>query len=207
MSRVQIQQITQTDNPDDNPDQTKPFVIIKLFKDKKGNYRHLITTREEQLQLLKEYHDNPLGGHQGHQRTLAALQMKYYWPKMKQDVINYVNTCVSCNQRNTSPADRKPAPMQLSYTPKEPFQHVAIDIVGPLPTTKNVKKYLLTFQDVFSKYPEAIAIPDQTVQTITKKFVTHIMCRHGCPKRLTTDQGSRFTSELFSEVCKLLRIA
>lgn len=107
--------------------------------------------------------------------------MKYYRPKMKQDVINYVNSRVSCNQRKTSPADKKPAPMQLSYTPKEPFQYVAIDIVGPLPTTKNGNKYLLTFQDVFSKYPEAIAIPDQTVQTIVKKFVTHIICQHGYP--------------------------
>lgn len=46
---------------DDNPDQTKPHIIIKLFKDKNENYCHWITTKEEQLQLLKEYHDNQLG--------------------------------------------------------------------------------------------------------------------------------------------------
>ena len=96
--------------------------------------------------------------------------------------------------------------MQLSFTLKRPFQNVAIDIVGPLPVTENGNKYLLTFQDIFTKYPEAIALPDQTVATIAKKFVTHIICRHGCPENITTDQGSNFTSELFSEVCKLLKI-
>lgn len=41
---------------------------------------------------------------------------------------------------------------------------------------------------------------------ISKNFVTHIICRHGCPETLTADQGSNFMSNLFSEVCKLLKI-
>lgn len=108
LSRVQIEQVIRTDN--DNLDNTKSPLVIKLFKDKKGNYCHLI-----------EYHDNPLGGHQGHKRTIAALKLKYHWPKMKQDVIDYINTCESCSQRKMSPKDTKPAPMQLSFTPKKPF--------------------------------------------------------------------------------------
>lgn len=184
----------------------KNNIKLKIYKDKVGNYRHWITNKRDQLQLLKEYHDNPLGGHQGQHRTLAALRLKYYWPKMKEDLINYIKTCVSCNQRKTTHVENKPVPLQISNTPHRPFEHVALDIVGPLPLTIKGNKYLLTFQDVFTKYPEAFPIPEQSVNTVARTFVSKIICRHGCPDSLTTDLGTNFTSNLFTEVCKLLNI-
>lgn len=47
---------------------------------------------------------------------------------------------------------------------------------------------------------------DQSVNTIARKYVNHIICRHGCPEKLTTDEGAQFTSELLSEICKLLQV-
>lgn len=202
LSRVQISKIEGEEKYERDKNQLK----LKLHRDETGEYRHLITDDQEKRQLLKEYHDNPLGGHQGHHRTLNALKLKYCWPNMKRDVIEYINTCKSCNERKTLPKDSQHVPMQLSFTPSRPFQHVAMDIVGPLPITKQGNKFLLTFQDVFTKYPEAIAIPDQQVNTIAQKFVNNIICRHGCPESLTTDQGTNFTSAMFSEICKLLEI-
>lgn len=125
---------------------------------------------------------------------------------MKEDVIEYINTCVSCNQRKTSREDSKPAPLQISFTPSRPWQNIAMDVVGPLPLTESGNKYLLTFQDTFTKYPEAVAIPDQKVHTVAKTFVNTIICRFRCPKTITTDLGSNFTSEMFSEICNLLAI-
>lgn len=143
LSRVPIEQVIDTNKSKESPLVGSP-IVLKPFRDKRGRYRHVINNRDEKLQLLKEYHGNQLGGHQGHKRTLAALKLKYYWPKMKQDKIEYVNTCKSCNQRKTTPLDRKPAPVQLSVTPSRPFQNVA-DIVEPLPRTTTGNRYMLTF--------------------------------------------------------------
>ena len=88
----------------------------------------------------------------------------------------------------------------------KPFQKVAMDIVGPLPKTHAGNQYILTFQDHFSKYPEAFPLPDQRATTIARIFVEEIVCRHGTPEKLLTDQGTNFTSELFREICKLLDI-
>lgn len=41
---------------------------------------------------------------------------------------------------------------------------------------------------------------------IARNFVSYIICQHGCPEKLTTDQGSYFISKLFLEICKLLNI-
>lgn len=102
---------------------------------------------------------------------------------MKEDVVEYINTCLSCIQRN--PPDCQSVPLQISFTPSRPFQHVAIDCVGPLPLTRNDNKFIFTSQDIFTKYPEAIAMPDQTVHTVGRKFINNIICRHGCPEVLT----------------------
>lgn len=59
-----------------------------------------------------------------------------------------------------------------------------MNIVGPLPKTHSGNRYILTFQDHFSKYPEAFVLADQRAETIAKVFVEEIICRHGTPQTL-----------------------
>jgi len=42
--------------------------------------------------------------------------------------------------------------------------------------------------------------------TIARAFVEEIVRKFGIPQVLLTDQGSNFLSELFSNVCKFLRV-
>ncbi|KAG5869266.1 hypothetical protein JTB14_013889 [Gonioctena quinquepunctata] len=81
-----------------------------------------------------------------------------------------------------------------------------MDAVGPLVTSLNVNRYLLTFHDYFTEYVEAIPLPEQKAHTIGEAFVENIIDRHGSPKRLLTDRGANFTSTLFREICKVLGI-
>ncbi|VDI03590.1 Hypothetical predicted protein [Mytilus galloprovincialis] len=49
--------------------------------------------------ILKAYHDCILGGgHQGFERTYAAIRNKYFWPSMYSDINQYVKTCEVCQQ-------------------------------------------------------------------------------------------------------------
>ncbi|KAG5863446.1 hypothetical protein JTB14_036160 [Gonioctena quinquepunctata] len=81
-----------------------------------------------------------------------------------------------------------------------------MDVVGPLVTSLNGNRYLLTFQDYFTKYVEAIPLSDQKANTIARAFVENIIVKHGSPKRLLTDRRANFTSSLFKEVCEVLGI-
>lgn len=97
--------------------------------------------------------------------------------------------------------------MKITTPLTRSFQKVALDIVGPLTKTHTGNQYILTFQDHFSKYPEAFPLPDQrATTTIAKVFVEENICRHGTPETLLTDQGTNFTSALFHEMCNLLDI-
>jgi len=43
--------------------------------------------------------------------------------------------------------------------------------------------------------------------TVAKEFITKIICEHtSIPETVLTDQGTNFLSEIFKNVCKLLRI-
>ena len=97
-------------------------------------------------------------------------------------------------------------PMVITDTPLKPFDKVHMDIVGILPTTTSGNKYILTFQDDFSKFMTCAAIPDAEASTVAKVFFNDIITRFNIPKVLITDNGTNFTSKLFSEVCKMLGV-
>jgi transposase InsO family protein len=82
----------------------------------------------------------------------------------------------------------------------------SIDICGPYPGAKKGNRYLLTFIDHFSRYPEAIPIPRQDAPTVARALVTEVFFKLGCPRILSSDKGSNFMSELFQEMCKLLKV-
>ena len=78
--------------------------------------------------------------------------------------------------------------------------------MGPLTESTSGNKYILTFQDDLSKYLAAIPIPQQDAETVARAFVLNIVLKFGAPAQLITDQVSNFLSDLFKNVCRLLRI-
>ena len=47
--------------------------------------------------ILRSYHDSLAGGgHQGHERTFAAIRLKYSWQKMYDKIGKYVQSCLLC---------------------------------------------------------------------------------------------------------------
>jgi len=97
-------------------------------------------------------------------------------------------------------------PLKITTTPKVVWEKCALDIVGPLNQTSDGNRYVLTFQDELSKYKIAIPIEQEDAVTVAKAFVEEIVLKFGIPQIILTDQGSNFMSEIFTNVCKLLRI-
>ena len=81
------------------------------------------------------------------------------------------------------------------HTSRRPFTRVGLDIVGPLPETKQGNKYIITLVDYFTKWPEAKAIPDIKSEQVIK-FLTEIIARHGPPELIITDNGCSFISDV-----------
>ena len=87
----------------------------------------------------------------------------------------------------------------------EPFKLVAFDLVGPIPKSVSGYRYILTMMDMFSKYPEAIALKRVDNESVLEAML-EVFSRHGIPETILTDQGSVFMSRLTKLVCHTLGI-
>jgi hypothetical protein len=65
---------------------------------------------------------------------------------------------------------------------------------------------VLTFQDELSKFTLAVPIGQQDAMTIARAFVEEIILKFGIPQTVLTDHASNFMSEVFGNVCKILKI-
>jgi transposase InsO family protein len=56
--------------------------------------------------------------------------------------------------------------------------------------------------DYFTKWPEAIAIPNIKAETVTKFIYEQIICRHGVPQEILSDRGTLFINKIVDELCQ-----
>jgi len=115
--------------------------------------------------ILYLAHDIPMAGHLGvnkrHRRVLNHLGIS-------RDVKKFCNSCHTCQV--VGKANQKPKVVPLKPIPiaKEPFSHVIIDCVGPLPKTKKGNQYLLTITCSSTRFPEAIPLRNIKTPQIVK---------------------------------------
>jgi hypothetical protein len=152
-------------------------------------------------------HDNPFAGHFATVKTLARLQMNWYWPGMRKQIHEYCRACVICNKVNpdsdTRPTLLEPMPPATLFN-----QRVHCDLLGPLPLSgQNKNKYLLVMTDAYSSLMGLAAIPDKQADTVATTMVDYWVCHHGVPTKIHTDQGSEFTAHVFQSMCQKLQIA
>ncbi|KAJ8948859.1 hypothetical protein NQ318_013512 [Aromia moschata] len=155
-------------------------------------------------QVLEELHNSPTGGHFGVTRTLARVRDRFYWINCRRDVEEWCKRCDLCSAKK-GPKTRSRGKM-VQYLSGAPFERVAVDILGPLPVTDRGNKYLMVVMDYFSKWPEAVPLPNQEAETVAEAFIENVIARHGVPLELHSDQGRNFESELWQEVMKIMGI-
>ena len=134
--------------------------------------------------VLQVSHDQ--SGHQGVRKTYDRILRYFFWPRLK-DVSKYIKSCHTCQITGKPNQVIKPAPLHPIPATGEPFEHIIIDRVGPLPPRSGAK-YLLTVMCQATRYPAAYPL------------------RVGIPRVVQSDQGSNFSSHLFAQVLTQLRV-
>ncbi|CAB3992476.1 Retrovirus-related Pol poly from transposon [Paramuricea clavata] len=60
--------------------------------------------------------------------------------------------------------------------------------------------------DHFSKWLEAVPLPNQRAEKVARAFVDEVIARHGVPTKLITDQGRNFEADFMKKVFEILGV-
>uniref|UniRef100_A0AAQ5X4U8 Gypsy retrotransposon integrase-like protein 1 n=1 Tax=Amphiprion ocellaris TaxID=80972 RepID=A0AAQ5X4U8_AMPOC len=94
-------------------------------------------------------------GHLGVNKTYHHILRYFFWPRLKRDIASFIKTCHTCQLTGKPNQSIKPAPLHPIPAIENPFEHLIIDCVGPLPKSKSGSQYLLTVMCLVTRYPAA----------------------------------------------------
>ncbi|QRW20440.1 Retrotransposable element Tf2 protein [Rhizoctonia solani] len=155
-------------------------------------------------QLLKEFHDSPLAGHPGQQRTLELLSRNYWWPGMKSSAKEWVECCPTCqaNCRAHAPV----IALKPLEVPPFPFHTISYDFITGFPKSSGHDAILVVI-DSFSKFGHFIPTSKKvTAKGLADLFIAHVWKLHGLPVKTISDWGTTFTGKFLRALYQQLGV-
>ena len=155
--------------------------------------------------VLKEAHESPSESvHAGPEHLWHSLSPRFYWKRMKLDIIRFCKSCDVCQKTKTSNFTRFgmliPNPI-----PARPYQPISMDFVVNLPWSEGYNAIYVVV-DRLTKH--ASFIPTTTgldAEGFALLFVKVVVCRFGLPESIVTDRDPWWSSDFWMGVAKALR--
>jgi transposase InsO family protein len=159
--------------------------------------------------LVSLYHDDPLAGHFGRNRTEELLRRRFHWVHLQRSVSEYVDDCPIC-QGNAAPRHRPYGTLESLPIPPRPWAELSMDFITGLPPTIFKGEYvdaILVIVDRYSKWSLFFPVPS-TIDAagLAELFHNEVELRYGPPDGVVSDRGSIFTSKFWSKLCFLSHI-
>lgn len=161
----------------------------------------LVVPKVRRLSVLKDYHDDPKAAHLGTFKTMERIKELYYWPKLADDVKKYVRKCDVCGAQKVSTFARPGfmgQPKKVSF----PWQYISVDLIEPLPRSRNGFTYLLLVSDYFIKFCLLHPLRKTTAPAIEKIIKEQVFLVYGAPQILACDNGVQFAGNIFKRLAE-----
>ena len=153
--------------------------------------------------LLESSHRSLLSGHFGSSRYLLNMSRKYYWPKMKDDIIDFHHSCLPCQYN-----DKYPIKYSLGFVirPQWPMHIVHCDLVVGLPRALDGSYAILLLYDGFSRLTFGIPLTSEKADYVVKKLMSHFVAAFGLPWALHSDNGRNVDGSLIRHLALMLGV-
>lgn len=133
-------------------------------------------------------------GHMGIVKTKQLLRTKVWFPNIDKITKQFIKSCQIC-QAITDTHDRDP--IQITNLTSKPFEKLAIDFAGPLPSGK----YLFITVDDYSRFPFVEPVNSTDFNSI-KRILWKLFTTFSIPEKITSDNGPPFTGCEFKQFAK-----
>ena len=139
-------------------------------------------------------------GHLALVNTIQASLQRVYGTQLRAIAELVCNTCITCQAKagQVKPQRHTLQPPRQGY----PGMAVNADIVGPLQVTKSGYQYILTVEDMFSRWLEAYPLRNCTAVAVAHKLATEYFPRFGFPSILKFDRGTSFKNNIIKDLAE-----
>ena len=181
-------------------DKVVNVLATRLIGNKNEVTNYMTPPEEERDAILRDTHTF---GHYGYQAIVRDIHSRgMHWANIYDEAKNIVSSCIECQKHNISKRGYHPL---TNVVANRPFDHVAIDLAGPLPATEDGYIYLLVLTDICTKYVVIRALQNKQSDTIAKALI-NIFGDYGFPRIMQSDNGTEFRNSLMSSISKNLGI-
>ena len=131
-----------------------------------------------------------MGGHVGQNKTRDKITARYFWPKITEQVAQYISACPACQKAKFIGLQKTNAELHSIHMPNKIWTQISIDLMGTLKQTEEGYRYILTVIDYFTKYMELILLRRKMGQEVGENLFK-LICRYGYPEIIISDQGKQ----------------
>ncbi|KAI0996566.1 hypothetical protein K3495_g11617 [Podosphaera aphanis] len=156
-----------------------------------------------QTALIQQTHDSQVTGHPGRDSTLAILGRNFFWPGISKCVRRFCRNCDVCGRSHVWRESKKgllrPLPVPDRFNCE-----LGMDFMTDLPAkTSNEPRYLMVVVD---RLKGSVALEDMTsmkAEHCASVFLRLHVRHHGFPNYITSDRGSNWVGDFWTELCRL----
>jgi exonuclease VII small subunit len=162
----------------------------------------IVVPKQLQLHTIDWYHTTLC--HPGINRTEETISQHLWWPKMRNQITNYVQACPTC-QRNKRKV-KKYGFLPPKEAEAEPWDKMCIDLIGPYKIRRKGQKDLIckcvTMIDPATGWFEIHQYDNKESITIANIAEQEWFSRYPWPTQVTYDRGSEFIGKEFQKMIK-----
>ncbi|KAH9397032.1 hypothetical protein TYRP_003336 [Tyrophagus putrescentiae] len=155
--------------------------------------------------FLERFHSMTMA-HSSHHRTLVEVNNMLYLPRCSDILRSVLDGCLRCRFLHGKPFTAPPAPLPADRVNNEenlPFNHVGVDLFGPLITRGAKAQYGMIFVCCNTRAVHLELIPSRNATCILRAFARFI-ARRGTPRVVRSDNEKGFhkVESPLKEICE-----
>ena len=137
----------------------------------------------------------------GLERMMDLMRDRFFWPRMAVQVKEHIGKCCPCLAFKA----RQPKAPLRNIVATHPLELVHLNFLC-LEPGKGQEENVLVIMDHFTRYAQAYVTRTQMAQMMAKTLWDKSIVHYGLPKKILTNQGCNFESQLVADLCELMGV-
>jgi len=156
-------------------------------------------------EIIRLYHNIPVGGHGGQWKTVELVMKNFWWPEVTKEIKQYMEG-YNFYQRNKNHTEQPAGKLMPNSIPEKPWSHISADFITKLPLVQGYNSILVVV-DRLTKMVYFISTMEKTsAKGLARLFRDNMWKLYGLSESIISDRGPQFMVGLIKELNKMLGI-